>query len=435
MREIAYILRFPEAAAHRVEVEARVPAEGAAAVELMMPVWTPGSYLVREFARQIETIAAADSDGRPLAIGKTRKNRWRVAAGGATEVVVRYRLYARELSVRTDFVDARFALLNGAATFLTRVDGGRPAAVPHRVALELPEGWRGAWCALPGEGEGEGSRATFVAPDYDALVDAPIYAGSPEVRRLAIDGAEIVLLDEHGGPAEGGPWDGARAERDFATIVRAQAALWGGLPFARFLVINLLTGEVGGLEHADSTVLTTSRWKAASEKGWREWLGLASHELFHAWNGKRLRPAELGPFDYEAEVVTRSLWFVEGVTAYYDDLLVRRAGLSTEAQYLATLGDTAERVESVPGRDLQSLADSSFDAWIKFYRRDENSANHTVSYYGKGSLVAWLLDARLRRASGDATSLDDLLRLAWERFPPGRGYRPDDLFALAAELG
>lgn len=433
-REIAYTVRFPEAAAHRAEVEARVPVPpGAGTVELMLPVWTPGSYLVREFARQVETLAAASPEGRPLRVEKSRKNRWRIDAGGGDEIVVRYRLYAREMSVRTNFVDAGFALLNGAAAFLTRVDGERPAAVPHRVTLELPEAWPAAFCALPrAEGEGEkGHRAAFLAADYDELVDAPLYAGDPDVRRFAVDGAEIELVSEGGG----GLWDFARAARDVEAIVRAQAAFWGELPFARFVVVNLVTGGYGGLEHAASTVLMVSRWKAADEKGWREWLGLVSHELFHAWNGKRLRPAELGPFDYEREVPTRALWFVEGITSYYDDLLLRRAGLSTDAQFLARLGETAERVETVPGRLVQSLADASWDAWIKFYRRDENSANHTVSYYQKGALVAWLLDARLRRASGGAKSLDDLLRLAWRRFPAGRGYRPEDLYALAAEIG
>lgn len=433
--EIAYTVRFPEAATHRVEVEARVPVArgggGGGSVELMLPVWTPGSYLVREFARQVETICAATPDGEPLAIAKSRKNRWTVASGGAAEVVVRYRLYAREMSVRTNFVDAGFALLNGASTFLTRVDDGRPAAVPHRVAVELPAGWPAAFCALPRAGGDAAASAAFLAADYDALVDAPIYAGDPDVRRFVVDGAEIELVSEGGR----GAWDFARAARDVEAIVRAQAALWGGLPFERFVVLNLITEGGGGLEHAASTVLMTSRWKAGTEKGWREWLGLVSHELFHAWNGKRLRPIELGPFDYETEVPTRSLWFVEGVTSYYDDLVLRRAGLSTDEQYLRRLAETAERIEMSPGRDVQSLADASYDAWIKFYRRDENSANHTISYYGKGALVSWLLDARLRRASGGAKCLDDLLRLARERFPEGGGYRPRDLFALAAGLG
>ncbi|HEX6202073.1 MAG TPA: M61 family peptidase, partial [Thermoanaerobaculia bacterium] len=359
-REIAYTVRFPEAAAHRLEVEARVPVPQGrrGRVELMLPVWTPGSYLVREFARQVETIeAAGGEDGRPLAVVKSRKNRWTVDAAGAREIVVRTRLYAREMSVRTNFVDAGFALVNGASTFLTRVDDGRPAAVPHRVTVELAPAWPAVFCALPRDdggasGEpGPGGRAVFLAAGYDELVDAPLYAGDPDVRRFVAGGAEIELVSEGGG----GVWDFARAARDVEAIVHAQAELWGDLPFARFLVLNLVAEGYGGLEHADSTVLLTSRWKAGSERGWRDWLGLVSHELFHAWNGKRLRPAELGPFDYESEAPTRTLWFVEGVTSYYDDLVLRRAGLSTDEQYLARLAETAERIETAPGREVQSL--------------------------------------------------------------------------------
>jgi predicted metalloprotease with PDZ domain len=207
------------------------------------------------------------------------------------------------------------------------------------------------------------------------------------------------------------------------------------VPFDRYVIFNLVTEAGGGLEHKGSTVLMTSRWKARTEEGWRGWLGLVSHELFHAWNGKRLRPSALGPFDYEREVYTPSLWFVEGVTSYYDDLLVHRAGLSTREQYLERLGETVEAVQTTPGRLVQPLEDASFDAWIKYYRRDENTVNSGVSYYRKGALVAWLLDARLRRATAGAASLDDLLRTAWRRWSGARGYTAEELLALVAELG
>jgi predicted metalloprotease with PDZ domain len=428
---ISYTLRFPDAQSHRVEVEASFPAGGAEAVELMMAVWTPGSYLVREFARNVETLSAESVDGAPLAVEKTRKNRWRVASGGAERVVVRYRLYCREMSVRTNFVDAGFAILNGAPTFVTQVDGEAPATGPYRVALELPEGWETAVSAL------EQKDGAFVAGDFDTLVDSPIYAGSPVVDRFAVGRgavggeAEVVLVHEGGGEV----WDHGRAGRDVEAIVETQAALWGEVPFDRYVILNLVTEAGGGLEHKGSTVLMTSRWKARTEDGWRGWLGLVSHELFHAWNGKRLRPAALGPFDYEREVYTPSLWFVEGVTSYYDDLLVHRAGLSTREQYLERLGETVEAVQTTPGRLVQPLEDASFDAWIKFYRRDENTVNSGVSYYRKGALVAWLLDARLRRASAGAASLDDLLRAAWRRWSGARGYTAAELLALVAELG
>ncbi len=430
---ISYTLRFSAAATHRVDVEAVVPTGGADEVELMMAVWTPGSYLVREYARQVETIRAENGGGEPLALAKVRKNRWRVTTGGAAEVVLHYRLYCRELSVRTNFVDADFAILNGAPTFITRVDDGAPARAPHRVRIELPEGWRRAIAPLPEED------GAFVAADYDTLVDSPLYAGTPVVQQFevsrGVESSQILLVHEGGDEV----WDYERSKRDVEALVRTQAAFWDDLPFQRYIFFNLIAEAGGGLEHKDSTVLLTSRWKARSDEGWRDWLGLVSHELFHAWNVKRLHPESLGAFDYEAENYTASLWFVEGVTSYYDDLLVRRAGLATEAEYLATLGKVIESVQTTPGRLVQPLYEASFDAWIKAYRRDENSANRDISYYRKGSLVALLLDARIRRATEGAASLDDLMRAAWRRWgvqgaEDPSGYTPQELLDLVAEI-
>ncbi|HEX2253954.1 MAG TPA: PDZ domain-containing protein [Thermoanaerobaculia bacterium] len=433
---IDYTVRFPERATHRVEVEARYPVPaGAGAVDLMMAVWTPGSYLVREYARQVETLAASTPGGRELSAEKVAKNRWRVATGGGETVVVRYRLYAREMSVRTNFVDAGFAILNGAPTFLTLVEGDGPARRPHRVRVELPEGWSHAVSPLPGgdggRGEGDSAAPVFVAPDFPTLVDSPLYAGNPEIRTLAVEGAEIVLVHE----GTGGLWDFDRASRAAEAVAREQIALWGTVPFDRYVVFNLATEGRGGLEHLDSTVLMTSRFKDRTEEGWHDWVTLLSHELFHAWNGKRLRPVELGPFDFERENLTRGLWFVEGFTSYYDELIAARAGLLPEADYLKRLGETVEAVGRTPGRLVQPLDESSYDAWIKYYRRDENSANHDVSYYQKGGLVAWLLDARIRRATGGERTLDDLMREAWRRWSGERGSTQEELFALAGEIG
>ena len=429
---ISYLLRFPEAAQHRVEVEARYPTGGAESVTLMMPVWTPGSYLVREFARHVETLAAAAADGSPLAVDKVAKNRWRVATGGGAEVVVRYRLYCREMGVRSNFVDASFALLNGAPTFLTLLDGstGAPARLRHRVRLVTPEDWATVVSPLP-----EVDRA-YVAADYDELVDSPLYAGNGRVDSFTVDdgrggGAEFVIVHEGGGEV----WDAGWANRDARRVAEAELALWGSFPFRRYVTFNFIVEGRGGLEHRDSTVLMTSRWRATTAEGRRGWLSLFAHELFHAWNGKRLRPAALGPFDYERESYTSSLWFVEGVTSYYDDLLVHRAGLSTRDEYLEALGDVVEEVETTPGRAVQPLVDSSFDAWIKFYRRDENTVNSGVSYYRKGALVAWLLDARIRTASGGERCLDDLMRAAYERWSGADGFTPEELRTLVAQVG
>lgn len=423
---ITCMVRVPRPEWHGIEVEARFPTEGRAEIELMMAVWTPGSYLVREFARHVEEIAAAGEDGCPLPISKTAKNRWRVPCRGARRVTVRYRLYAHELSVRTNFVDSGFALINGAATFLALAgDSHRP----YEVWLELPSRWRTAVAALPAaDGDGTG----FRAEDFDQLVDSPIYAGNGAVHRFEVGGRPHLLVNE--GEEEGSPWDGGRSAAEAERVVRQQLAFWGCLPYPRYVFFNLIAEGSGGLEHRDSSVLMTSRWRTRNREGWLDWIGLLSHELFHAWNAKRLRPAELDGVDYEREVYTPDLWQVEGITSYYDDLLVHRAGLSTRGEYLRLLGKQLEALETAPGRRVQSLADASVDTWIKFYRRDENFINSGISYYTKGAAVSFLLDALIRRATGGERSLDDVQRLAYQRFSGERGYRSEDLKSTAGEI-
>jgi predicted metalloprotease with PDZ domain len=415
----SYTLRFPEPSNHLVDVEARVsaPPGPGGDLELMMAVWTPGSYLVREYARHVEGLRAETADGVELAVEKTAKNRWKIdlGAGGREDVVVRYRLYCRELTVRTDFVDRELALINGAATFLAPVVHDGPAPGPYRVRLELPPEWQRAVTALdPVADPEEGSPPGFSAPDYDTLVDSPIYAGNGTLYDFEVDGVPHRVLS-HG---EGGPWEGEKAVSDVARIVRAQRAFWGELPYREYLFLNLIVEARGGLEHAESSVLMTSRWKMGTRKGYLEWLGLVSHELFHAWNVKRLRPAELTDIDYEREVYTRNLWVAEGITSYYDDLLVHRAGLSSRDEALEALSHHIERIQTTPGRKVQPVDLASFDAWIKHYRRDENTVNTAISYYSKGAVVAFLLDAAIRRYTEDAHSLDDALRTAWRELGP-----------------
>jgi predicted metalloprotease with PDZ domain len=423
---ITCMVRVPRPEWHGIEVEASFPTEGRPEIELMMAVWTPGSYLVREFARHVEEIAATGENGCQLPISKTAKNRWRVPSRGARRVVVRYRLYARELSVRTNFVDSGFALINGAATFLALAgDSHRP----YEVRLELPSRWRTAVAALPAAA---GGGTGFRAEDFDQLVDSPIYAGNGAVHRFEVGGRPHLLVNE--GEEEGSPWDGGRAAAEAERVVRQQLAFWGCLPYPRYVFFNLIAEGSGGLEHRDSSVLMTSRWRTRNREGWLDWIGLLSHELFHAWNAKRLRPAEMDGVDYEREVYTPDLWQVEGITSYYDDLLVHRAGLSTRGEYLRLLGKQLEALETAPGRRVQSLADASVDTWIKFYRRDENFINSGISYYTKGAAVSFLLDALIRRATGGERSLDDVQRLAYQRFSGERGYRSEDLKSTAGEV-
>jgi predicted metalloprotease with PDZ domain len=421
---IRYTVSFPAPHTHYAEVTAVFPATGPQ-VELMMAVWTPGSYLVREFSRNVEGVTAATADGRPLAVEKSDKNRWRVASAGATSVTVKYRIYGREMSVRTNWIESGFALLNGAPTFLTLADR---APRPHEVTLMPASGWARSLTGLPSHPSGGPHR--YVASDYDTLVDSPILVGNPTVHEFTVEGKPHYLVNE----GEAGVFDGARAAKDLQAIVEANRAFWGSLPYDKYLFLNVITETGGGLEHKNSTVLMTSRWATRSRGSYLAWLELASHEYFHVWNVKRLRPVELGPFDYEHEVHTRSLWVAEGFTDYYGDLLVHRAGLSSREELLASLSRKIDELQTAPGRAVQPADLASFDAWIKYYRPDENSPNTSVSYYTKGAVLAFLLDGRIRKATGGARSLDDVMRAAYGKFSGPRGYTPDDFKAVVESV-
>lgn len=420
---VRYHLSFPAPQTHYVEVEATVPTGGREAVELMMPVWTPGSYLVREYARHVEDVVAQGKGG-PLPVTKVAKNRWRVGTGGADPVRVRYRVYGREMSVRTNWIEQDYALIVGAATFLTPPEA---TAGAYEVEIALPRGWTTSVTGLAPAG----APHRYRAPDFDHLVDSPLLLGRPEVRTWRFRDREHVLADQGGM----GLWDGERAVADLKKLVEVHAEFWGGeLPYDRYVFINVLSGARGGLEHHNSTVLMHSRWAQGQREDYLNWLRLASHEFFHTWNVKRLRPVELGPFDYEREVHTRSLWIAEGVTAWYDALMVRRAGLSTDGELLDHLSKNIAELKRTPGARVRSVELASHDAWIRFYRPDENSRNTNVSYYLKGALLAFLLDARIRTATGGARSLDDVMRLAWQRFSGERGYDTEAFYAVASEV-
>jgi predicted metalloprotease with PDZ domain len=424
MEPIRYTLSFIAPHTHYVEVRAEIPAGGRREVELMMAVWTPGSYLIREYERHVESVAATGAGGAALAVSKTAKNRWTVEIGGLATVVVTYRVYGREMSVRTNWIESGFALINGAPTFLTLADSpGRP----HEVAFVLPAGWTRVSTALPPL---PGVNHGFRAASYDVLVDSPILLGSPAVYDFELEGRTHQLVNE----GEAGVFDGARAARDFESMAGEHHRFWGSVPYERYVCLNLITESGGGLEHCDSAVLMTSRWATRTRKAYVGWLELASHELFHVWNGKRLRPFALGPFDYEREAHTRSLWVVEGITDYYGDLLLHRAGLSTREEFLASLSTKIEALQTTPGRAVQSIVNASFDAWIKLYRPDENSPNTSISYYIKGSIVAFLLDVRIRHVTNGRRSLDDVMRVAYEKYSGERGYSEHEFRALVEDV-
>ncbi|MFN7996724.1 MAG: PDZ domain-containing protein [Bryobacteraceae bacterium] len=418
---IEYTVRIPEPRTHYAEVQARVPTGGRPQVELKMAIWTP--YVIREFAKNLESIEAHARDGRPMAVEKSRKNRWRIETWGADPVVVSYRVYCHVMSVQDNWIDDDFALLNGASTFLTLADG---TSRPHDVRILLPHTWKISVTGMPALGGPHHYRA----PDYEALVDSPIVAGNPAVHEFTVEGKPHYLVDV----GEDGLFDGAKAAKDLARVVGEDSRMWHGLPYDRYLFLNILTGWGGGMEHSNSTALMASRWATRTNEEYLRWLDLASHEFFHTWNVKRLRPVELTPGEYETEPYTRSLGISEGFTSYYGPLILRRAGLTKDADFLAALSHLIRELQTTPGRLVQSLSMSSFDTWIKFYRPDENSVNTAVSYYTKGAIAAFLLDARIRSATHDEKSLDDLMRLVLARYPVARGFSPGDFRAAACEV-
>jgi predicted metalloprotease with PDZ domain len=421
---IKYTLRFPAPHTHYVEVEAAIPAGRGGQTDVYMAVWTPGSYLVRDYSRHVEGLTAKTTAGAALTVEKTAKNRWRVASGAAPSFTLSYRVYGREMTVRTNWIEDGFAMLNGAPTFITLADR---SPRPHEVAFELPPTWQKTMTSL----DPAGGPHRYRAPDFDTLVDSPILAGNPAVYEFQVDGKPHFLVNE----GEAGVFDGARAVKDVEEIVREHRRLWGFLPYERYFFLNVLSEAGGGLEHQNSTLLMASRWATSTRRRYLAWLGLVSHEYFHAWNVKRLRPVELGPFDYEREVHTTGLWISEGFTDYYGDLGIHRAGLTTRDEYLRELSGLIESVQTTPGRLIQPLETASFDAWIRHYRPDENSPNVAMSYYTKGAVVAWLLDAKVRRATGGTKSLDDVMRLAYERHAGPKGFTEEEFRKAVSDVG
>lgn len=422
-RPISYVVRFPAPQTHFVEIEAHFPADGKAALDLMMPVWTPGSYQVRDYSRNIENFSAKNASGTMLPFEKTRKNHWQVTTNGAPEVVVSYRTYGHEMTVQSNWIGTEFALLQGAATFLTRADA---LSRPHEVEIAVPPQWKQSLSGMSSP-----SANHFHAADFDELVDSPIAVGNPSLHEFEVGGKKNVLANI--GDLE--LWDGERSARDVKKIVEQNLKLWGFLPYDRYVFFNFVVNSGGGLEHKTSTVMMTRTDATRTRASYRRWLGLVSHEYFHAWNVKRLRPIALGPFNYDQENYTPNLWVSEGFTSYYGDVVLKRAGLITEKEYLDGLSNAIEELQTTPGRLSQPVNTASYDSWIRLYHRDENSPNVSISYYTKGEVLGFLLDARLRAASGGQWTLDDIMRAAYQRYSGARGFKPEEFEAVVSEIG
>ena len=428
---ISYVVRVPAPDTHEAVVEATLPASGRASLDLMMPTWSPGYYRVEDYAANVRAIAAATPDGRPLTVDKTSANHWRVNTGGARTVTLSYTVYCHERTVTTNWVDAEYGVFNGAPTFITLSESVRRR---HDVRIELPPGWTSAMTGLPAA---PGRRPHhFRAADYETLVDSPIVAGKLGIRRFEVAGKPHFVVSA--GDSTG--WDGDTATRDLQTFVEENRRFWGVLPYEKYVFLLLFRPGGGGLEHRNSnlsTVLARPRPRADGtpappDAPWPS-LGLEAHEFVHLFNVKRLRPVELGPFDFEKAPTTGNLWIAEGVTSYYSGLLMTRAGLQTADEYLAALSSLIGGLQTSPGRLLQSVERSSLEVWQNSNSGVAPNAG-TVSYYNKGHVLGLLLDAKIRRATNGRRSFDDVMRRAYTRYSGERGFTGDQFRQTAEEV-
>ena len=441
---IRYSIVPSDPAAHLLEVRCTLPEPVADGQRFALPAWIPGSYLIRDFARHIVAIRA-ESAGQPVALRKLDKHTWQAApVAGGDELCVVYEVYAWDLSVRGAHVDQSHAFFNGSNVFLRALGHeDRPCLVDiRRPAGHASSGWRVATTLPLATGEPGAARrhgfGLYRAGNYDELIDHPVEMGCFALAAFSACGVkhEVAISGRHDCDLE-------RLTTDLRRICEWQIRLFGEpAPMAYYLFLVTAVGEgYGGLEHRSSTALLCARdtlpWPGMTglPEAYRGFLGLCSHEYFHTWNVKRIKPAAFVPYNLDAENYTTLLWAFEGFTSYYDDLTLLRCGLIRRQEWLEIIGRTLDKVCNEPGRLRQTLAESSFDAWTKYYRPDENTPNAVVSYYAKGALVALALDLKLRAETAGRVTLDDLMRALWQRHGGGAsGVDDDDIRLLAEEL-
>lgn len=419
--DLRYTVSAPLAQAHYLNIDLTYePLAGAGQTDFKLPVWTPGSYLVREYAKHLEGFQATDAQGKPLTWEKIDKQTWRVQHTAGQAVKLAYRLYANEPSVRTNVADADHACVIPAATFMY-VAGH--LELPATVTVQLPPTWTRVSTALPAV---PGQANTFRAADFDELYDSPFELGSHREFSFVASGVKHrVAMAGAGFNA-----DTAKLKVDMKAVCEQAAKVFGELPVKDqyLFIVHHYTQGSGGLEHKNSTVLDVSRTTYDTEPAYRGFLELVAHEYFHLWNVKRLRPAALGPFDYDHENYTHMLWVAEGFTAYYDNLLVYRAGKTPLDDFLAAQAGSISSLENQPGNRVQPVAMASWDAWIKAYRPNENSRNSEISYYPKGAMIGLVFDAQIAAFSQGKQTLDDLMRFMYQRYAKelNRGYTDDE---------
>lgn len=422
--KVGFEVSFKEPQAHYVEMEMTISGLAKDYVDVKMPVWAPGSYLVREFAKSVEDFSAT-AGGKPVKFEKVRKNAWRVYSAKSNSIKIKYRVYGFEVSVRTPFIDESHAFLSSTGIFMYP-DG--LLKLPSTVKVIPFKGWSKVSTGLEPVA---GQAFTYTASDFDVLFDSPIEVGNHEVFDFMASGVkhEVAMYG-------GGNYDKERLKVDMAKVIEQATAIYGENPNKHytFIVHNFERGG-GGLEHLNSTVLGASRNAYNTPEGYLGFLNLVAHEYFHLWNVKRMRPVALGPFDYDNENYTTSLWVAEGFTSYYENKLMLRAGFIDPKTFVDGLVTAVANVTNTPGAKVQSAAESSYDAWIKGYRPNENSNNTGVSYYSKGEVVGLLMDLEIAQATKGTKSLDDVMKAMYLQGKAlKRGYTDAEFKAMVEKV-
>ncbi len=420
----AYALEFVDRAKHQLQVTATFQCDGAEQLQVMMPTWSPGYYVVQDYAEHVTSVVATASDNTELPVERPRTNRWVVACQGHDSIQFRYQLHCENHFVTTNWVGEDFAALAGCATFVVPV---RQLDRPCTVTVALPDDWTGCAAGLPRRPL-EGNRWEFSAPNYDILVDSPIVAGKLREQEFTVGPCRHVWVDV-GDP---GSWEIAQSAADAQKIAEATRHFWGELPYDRYYFLNVFRpGGGGGLEHSFSTLLTASGRRGQDSWGWHSFV---SHEYFHTINVKRLRPVELGPFDYEQPPRTPSLWISEGLTTYFGDLMLVRGGMGKPQDFLNAISGMIGQLQKSPGRLQQSLGDASLRVWETSRSGVSGDNAQTISYYVKGPVVGFLLDAKIRAVTQNEKSLDDVMRAAFAKYSGDRGFTEQQFRDLACEI-
>lgn len=437
--QIAFTVSMPKPHTHMLEVEVRIKRGVPAPAEevLVMPVWTPGSYLIREFERHVQDFAATDAAGQALEWEKLNKDSWRIATKGSSDWRATYRVYANELSVRTNELNSDHAFWNNAA-LLMYLEGFLSS--PSTLHIIAPQPWKVA-TGLPVE---PGAKNTFRAENFDILYDSPVEVSNFKTLTFEVKGVpHRIVIDGEGN------YDPETLRSGVKKVVETEVELMGGeIPYHDYtFILHLRSNTGGGLEHLNSTALGYRRFGFRAAAGdevdsaapnaeivpsYRGFFSLVAHEFFHLWNVKRIRPDALGPFDYTKENYTKLLWVAEGITDYYSRVVLRRAGIVSDKEFLTQNARSFQQLQNTPGRLEMSAEESSFDTWIKYYRQDENSINSQVSYYDKGAILGLLLDLEIRKQSKGTRSLDDVMRYLYTDFyKKNRNYTPKDFQTIS----